>query len=115
LIRSREFVEERRLRLGQRAFPRNPLMLFICTFDVVFIFAAVVRELFNHFIDAAGHIAIDCRLEHYALTDMEFMRRHRGDFQSRFGAEATPRPAAGNDGPGLATTRRAGRVMTKLP
>jgi hypothetical protein len=26
-------------------------------------------------IDAAGHIATDCRLEHYALTDMEFMRR----------------------------------------
>jgi hypothetical protein len=62
-------------RLAQLAFPGNPLMLFICAFDAVFIFAAVVRELFNHFIDAAGHIATDCRLEHYALTDMEFMRR----------------------------------------
>ena len=42
-----------------------------------YLFAAVVRELFNHFIDAAGYIATDCRPEHYALTDMEFMRGHR--------------------------------------
>jgi len=42
-----------RLRLGQLAFPRNPLMLFICTFDAVFIFAAVVRELFRTYLKIA--------------------------------------------------------------
>jgi hypothetical protein len=75
----RQMSLKSRLRLGQLAFPRNPLMLFICTFDAVFIFVAVVRELFSHFIDAARHIATDCRLEHYALTDVEFVRRHRGN------------------------------------
>jgi hypothetical protein len=60
-------------RLAQLAFPGNPIMLFICTFDAVFILAAVVRELFNHFIDAAWHIATDGRLEHHGIADMEFM------------------------------------------
>jgi hypothetical protein len=70
-------AEEPGLRFGQFAFPRNPLMLFIRTFDAVFILATIVRELFNHFIDAAWHIATDGRLEHHGVTNMEFMRRHR--------------------------------------
>ena len=44
LIRSRD-SRKSRLRLDQFAFPCNPLVLFICTFDAVFVFAAVVREL----------------------------------------------------------------------
>src|SRR5260370_41943848 len=65
-----------RLRLNQFAFPRNALMLFICTFDAIFELAPIVRELFGHFVDPAWHIATDCGPEGHALTDMEFMRHY---------------------------------------
>jgi hypothetical protein len=59
--------------LRQFAFPRNALMLFVCTFDAVFELAPIVRELFGHFVDPAWHIATDCRPEGHAPTDVEFM------------------------------------------
>jgi Ca2+-binding RTX toxin-like protein len=48
-----------RLRLGQFAFPRNALMLFVCTFDVIFELAPIVRELFGYLVDPAWRIATD--------------------------------------------------------
>src|SRR5262249_56476675 len=84
--RSHEFVESgcvTRLRLSQLAFPRNALMLFVCTFDAIFELAPIVRELFGHLVDPAWHIATDCGPEGHALTDMEFMRGHRGPLSSR--------------------------------
>jgi hypothetical protein len=112
-------------RLAQLAFPGNPLMLFICAFDAVFIFAAVVRELFNHFIDAAGHIAIDCRLERshrygiYAKA-WTFRSLHRAAVQAPVAKRPDPpqrrraggfRPIMGPPtGPGLVTNvMREGR------
>jgi hypothetical protein len=50
----------------QFAFPRNALMLFVCTFDAIFELAPIVRELFGHFVDAAWHIATDCGPEGHA-------------------------------------------------
>src|SRR6516165_7137415 len=65
-----------RLRLSQFAFPRNALMLFICTFNAIFELAPIVGELLGHFVNPAWHIATDCGPEDHALTDMEFMRHH---------------------------------------
>ena len=65
-----------RLRLNQFAFPRNALMLFICTFNAIFELAPIVGELFGHFVNPAWHIATDCGPEDHALTDMEFMRHY---------------------------------------
>ena len=65
-----------RLRLNQFAFPRNALMLFICTFNAIFELAPIVGELFGHFENPAWHIATDCGPEDHALTDMEFMRHY---------------------------------------
>ena len=62
-----------RLRLSQFAFPRNALMLFICTFNAIFELAPIVGELFGHFVNASRHIAIDCSSEDHVFTDMEFM------------------------------------------
>jgi hypothetical protein len=39
--------------LRQFAFPRNALMLFVCTFDAIFELATVLRELLGYFVDAA--------------------------------------------------------------
>src|SRR5262249_48105256 len=49
-----------RLRLSQFAFPRNALMLFICTFNAISKLAPIMGELFGHFVNAAWHIATDC-------------------------------------------------------
>src|SRR5215471_4922461 len=68
--------------LRQFAFSHNTLMLFVCTFDAIFELAPIVRELFGHFVDPAWHIATDCGHEGHALTDMEFMRGHRGPLSS---------------------------------
>src|SRR2546423_128086 len=46
--------------LRQFAFPRNALMLFVCTFDAIFELAPIVRELFGDFVDPAWHMATDC-------------------------------------------------------
>jgi hypothetical protein len=51
-----------RLRLSQFAFPRNALMLFICTFNAIFELAPIVGELFGHFVHPAWHVATDCGL-----------------------------------------------------
>ena len=63
--------------LRQFAFPRNALMLFVCTFDAIFELAPIVRELFGDFVDPAWHMATDCGRDGHALTDVEFMRGHR--------------------------------------
>jgi hypothetical protein len=65
-----------RLRLSQFAFPRNALMLFICTFNAIFELAPIVGELFGHFVHPAWHVATDCGPDDHGLTDMEFMRHH---------------------------------------
>jgi hypothetical protein len=44
---------------GQFAFPRNALMLFVCTFDVIFELPPIVRELFGQLVDSPSHIATD--------------------------------------------------------
>jgi adenylate cyclase len=44
---------------GQFAFPRNALMLFVCTFDVIFELPPIVRELFGQLVDPPSHIATD--------------------------------------------------------
>jgi hypothetical protein len=59
----RQMSLKSRLRLCQLAFPRNPLMLFICTFDAVFIFAAVVRELFRTYLKIADCCRSDINVE----------------------------------------------------
>jgi len=43
-----------------RIFPRNALMLFICTFNAIFELAPIVGELFGQFVNPAWHIATDC-------------------------------------------------------
>jgi hypothetical protein len=75
MIRTLEPKKRAHLFLRQFAFPHNALMLFVCALDAIFELPSVVRQLFGHFIGSPRHIATDCRLEHYALTDMEFMRR----------------------------------------
>src|SRR5262245_27537049 len=62
-----------RLRLDHFAFARNALIRLVCTFDAVFELAPIVWELFGHSIGPTRHIATDCRPEHHALADMEFM------------------------------------------
>jgi hypothetical protein len=53
-------------------------MLFLCAFDVIFKFTPIVGELLRHLVGPARHISTDCGHEVDALTDMEFMRGHRG-------------------------------------
>src|SRR6516164_8459835 len=67
-----------RLWLNQFAFPRNPLVRFVCTFDAVLELEPIVWELFGHFIDPARHIATDCRPEHHALADMKIYVKASG-------------------------------------
>jgi hypothetical protein len=62
--------------LPQFAFPRNALMLFVCTFDVIFELTPIVRELFGHFVCPAWHIPTDCRRKVYDLTNLKFVRGH---------------------------------------
>jgi hypothetical protein len=62
-----------RLRLGQFAFSRDALMVFVRTLDAIFELAAIVRELLGHFVGPARHIATERRLDHHGLTDMKFV------------------------------------------
>ena len=45
----------------------------LVAFDAVLELEPTVWELFGHFIDPSRDIATDCRPEHHALADMEFM------------------------------------------
>src|SRR6266436_4390995 len=63
--------------LRQFAFPRNALMLFVCTFDAIFELAPIVRESFGDFVDPAWHMATDCGRDGHALANLEFMRAWR--------------------------------------
>jgi hypothetical protein len=56
--------------------PANALMLFVCTFDVIFELTPIVRELFGHFVGPAWHIPTDCRRKIYDLTNPKFVRGH---------------------------------------
>src|SRR4029450_8404770 len=71
-----EAMRAARLRLGQFAFSRDALMVFVCTLDAIFELAAVVSELFGDFVGPARHIATERRLDHHGLTDMKFVGGH---------------------------------------
>jgi hypothetical protein len=51
-------------------------MFFVCTFDVILELAAVVRELFGHFVGPAWHIPTDRRRKVHDLTSPKFVRGH---------------------------------------
>jgi hypothetical protein len=63
-------VESGSMRVGisQFAFPRNALMLFVCTFNAIFELAPIEGELFGHFVNPAWHIATDCGPEDHATV-----------------------------------------------
>ena len=57
-----EAMRAARLRLGQFAFSRDALMVFVRTLDAIFELAAIVRELLGHFVGPPGTLRLNAGL-----------------------------------------------------